>query len=151
MSVFRQSGKMNVSSKFLKKASTAIDLNSVVSVDANGFLIPATASTTNIKGIALEKIASTDTDYATARPIIIDVPHPGEVFEMACNTTITQTMVGMLYDLADANVVDNSDDSGAIDVIEIVGIVKATYTDAANPSIALVRFNPAPEFSVTAA
>lgn len=142
---------MNVSTKFLKKASQAIDLNSVLSVDANGYLIPATAVTTNIKGISLEKISSTDTDYATARSIAIDVPKPGEVFEMACNTTITQSMVGMLYDLADANTVDNSDDSGAVDVIEIVGIVKATYSSATDPSIALVRFNPAPEFSVTAA
>lgn len=151
MSVFRQSGKPNVTLNFLKKASQALDANSVVSIDANGYIIPATAVTTNYKGIVLQKVASTDSDYATARAVPIDVVKPGELFEMACNTTITQTMVGMLYDLADANVVDNSDDSGAIDVIEIVGIVKATYVDAANPSIALVRFNPVAEFSTTAA
>ena len=150
MSVFRRQGKTTTSLTFLKKASQAIDLNSVVSIDADGYIIPATASTTNIKGIALEKISSTDSDYATARAIPIDIVKPGELFEMACNTALTQTMVGMLYDLADANTVDNSDDSGAIDVIEIVGIVKAAYASG-NPSIALVRFNPTPEFSVTAA
>lgn len=142
MVAIRKSGKPNLTGDYIKKASQAIARNSVVCLDANGFLIPATATTTNVKGIAQEAIASTDSDYATARNTTIDVPLPGDLFTMDCNTTITQAMVGNFFDLADANVVDNSDALGAIDVVELVRIEKATYTDAANPSVGVFRFNP---------
>ena len=151
MAVFRKEGKDNLTSTFLKKASTAISANSVLSVEpTTGLLIPATATTNNVKGISRAKIASTDTDYTTAREILIDVPRPSEIFEMDCNTTITQAMVGDLFDLADANTVDNSDALGAIDVIEIVGIKQPTYTSATNPSVAYVRFVPSVLFGVSA-
>lgn len=61
---------------------------------------------------------------------------------MDCNTTITQAMVGNFFDLASATVVDNSDALGAVDVVQLVRIEKATYTDAANPSYGVFRFNP---------
>jgi hypothetical protein len=142
MAATRQSGKPNLTGDYIKKASTAIARNSVVSLDTNGFLVPAAAATTNVKGIAQEAIASTDSDYATARNTTIDVPLPGDLFLMDCNTTITQAMVGDFFDLADANVVDNSDALGAVDVVELVRIEKATYTSAANPSVGVFRFNP---------
>lgn len=151
MAAYRKAGKPNLSGDYLKKASTAITQNTVLAIDDNGYLIPATATTTNIKGIAQEKIASTDSDYATARNTFIDIPLPGDLFEMDCNTTITQTMVGEFYDLASAGVVDNSDELGAVDVVEIVAIKQATYTDANNPSVAIVRFNPLVLLQTTAA
>lgn len=151
MATYRNSGKPNISGQYLKKASTAIAQNTVLAIDDDGFLIPATATTTNIKGIAQEKISATDSDYATARNTFVDVPLPGDQFEMDCNTTITQSMVGEFYDLASAGVVDNSDELGAIDVVEIVAIKKATFVDAANPSIAIVRFNPLVLLQTTAA
>ncbi len=139
----RRKGKHNTSADYLKKASTAIAYGDVLTIEsATGHLIPATAATTNIKGIAMEAILSTDSDYATARNISVDVPLPGDLFEMACNTTITQAMVGDFFDLATAKVVDNSDALGAVDVVEIVAILQPTYTSATNPSIAIVRFNP---------
>lgn len=76
MVAIRKSGKPNITGDYIKKASQAITRNSVVCLDANGFLIPATAVTTNVKGIAQEAIASTDTDYATARNTYVDVPLP---------------------------------------------------------------------------
>lgn len=151
MAAYRKAGKPNISGDYLKKASTALAQNTVLAIDDDGYLIPATATTTNIKGIAQEKIASTDSDYATARNTFIDIPLPGDLFEMDCNTTITQTMVGEFYDLASAGVVDNSDESGAIDVVEIVAIKQATYTDANKPSVAIVRFNPLVLLQTTAA
>lgn len=151
MTANRNSGQPNISGQYLKKASQALALNTVLAIDDNGYLIPATATTTNIKGIAQELVASTDSDYATARPTYIDVPLPGDQFTMDCNTTLTQSMVGEFYDLASAGVVDNSDELGAIDVVEIVAIKQATYTDANNPSVAVVRFNPLVLLQTTAA
>lgn len=139
----RRSGKPNLSSLFLKKASTAIAQGAVLTVEAaTGHVTNGTAATTNVKGISMETIASTDSDYATARPILVDIPLPGDLFEMACNTTITQAMVGDFFDLADSQVVDNSDLLGAVDVVELVGIVQPTYTSATSPSVGLFRFNP---------
>ncbi len=139
----RKSGKHNISADYLKKASTAIAVGDVLTIEsATGHLIPATASTTNIKGIAIQKVASTDSDYATARNTFVDIPLPGDLFVMACNTTITQAMVGDFFDLADSQVVDNSDTLGAVDVVELVSIVQPTYTSATSPSLGVFRFNP---------
>ena len=151
MPAIRKSGKPNINGNYLKKASTAIAQNTVLTIDATGYLIPATAVTTNIKGIAQETIATTDADYATARNTFVDIPLPGDLFTMDCNTTITQAMVGELFDLASAGVVDNSDALGAVDVVELVSIVQPTYTSAALPSIGVFRFNPVVLLSTTAA
>lgn len=151
MAAYRHSGTPKISNYLIKKASTAIAIGDVVTIeDATGYIIPAVAGSTQVKGVAQERIASTDTDYATARNTTVDVPLPGDLFEIACNTTITQAMVGDLFDLASAGVLDNSDALGAVDVLEIVAIKKATYVDANNPSIAIVRFNPAVLLSVSA-
>lgn len=142
MAAYRNSGKPTISNAYIKKASTAIAIGDVVTVDAaTGHIIPAVAGSTNVKGIALERIASTDSDYATARNTYIDIPLPGDLFEMDCNTTITQAMVGDFFDLASAGVVDNSDLLGAVDVVELVAIKQPTYTSAASPSVGIFRFN----------
>ena len=152
MAAYRNSGKPNISGDYIKKASTAINIGDIVTLEeATGHIIPAVAGSTNVKGIALEKIASTDSDYATARNTFIEVPTPGDLFEIACNTTITQAMVGDFFDLASAGVVDNADDLGAVDVVELVAIKQPTYTSAASPSVGIFRFNPLVVFQTNAA
>jgi len=152
MAAYRNSGTPKISNHFIKKASTAIAIGDVVTVEAaTGHIIPAVAGSIQVKGIAQELIASTDADYATARNTYVDVPLPGDLFEMACNTTITQAMVGDFFDLASAGVVDNSDLLGAIDVVELVAIKQPTFTSAAIPSVGIFRFNPKVLFETPAA
>lgn len=84
----------------------------VVFVDANGFLDKAGATTgaETIVGVVQETIASTDTDYATARPISVDVAEKGDNGDLFLATvsvgTPTQTMVGEVHDLASDGTVD---------------------------------------------
>ncbi len=123
-----------------KKASTAFAIESVVAIDSNGFIAPAVAASANIAGISLEKVVSTDSDYASTRAIAFDYPRPGERFVMEFNTTPTQTMVGEFFDLADADTLDNST-GGTVNHARIVGIINAT------DKIVEVEFNPAIVFS----
>jgi hypothetical protein len=77
MAAVRKNGAPKISNTFIKKASTAIAIGDLLTVEAaTGHLIPATAATTNVKGIAQERIASTDDDYATARNIYVDTCLP---------------------------------------------------------------------------
>lgn len=150
MPAIRSTGADNITGKYLKKASTAIALNSVLTMDSTtGHLQPAVTASTNIKGIARQLVASTDADYATARPTIIDVPAPNDLYEIDCNTTITQAMCGDDFDLASATVLDNSQ-AGTVKHCQIVSIKQPTYTSAALPSIAIVRFNPDVLFQTSA-
>lgn len=140
----------NIVGLMLKKASTAIALNSILTVDSTtGHLQPAVTASTNLAGIARELVASTDSDYATARNTFIDVPRPSDLFVMDCNTTITQAMVGDDFDLASATVVDNST-GGTVKHVKLVAIQQATYTSAASPSYGIFRINPVVVYQTSA-
>lgn len=95
---------------YAKKASTAFSKNCVVAVDSNGFVLPATASTTinAIVGICMQDIASTDPDYASATMIPIDVPRrlEDQFVADAVTTTLAQTDVGETIQLVDSLTVD---------------------------------------------
>lgn len=100
----RSRGEARIRS-YAKKASTAIAMGQVVAIDSNGFLIPATASTTgnDIVGIAMETIASTDGDYTSTRDVAVDVVEKGgdgDRFLAIIGTgTGAQTQVGEAHDL----------------------------------------------------
>lgn len=85
---------------FAKKASTAIPNGAIVSIDTDGFLIPATASTTTHVGVCMEAIASTDADYSSTRKVMVDIANPTDQFEAEVSAgTVAQTNVGAFYDL----------------------------------------------------
>lgn len=150
MGAIRDSGKDNITKRYLKKASTVFANNAVVTVEsATGHVIPIIAASTNIKGITRETITAADVDYATARGITLDVPRPEDLFVMPFSATITQAMVGDNFTLADSLVVNNTDAVAAVHV-QLVGIVQATFTSAANPSYGLVRFSPVALFQTSA-
>lgn len=149
--IVRYSGKPNLTGDYIKKASTAIPAGTVVTIEsATGYVIPATAVTTNIAGIAQEVVSSFDTDYATARNTYLDVPLPGDLFEIECNTNITQAMVGDFFDLLNSGVVDNSDALGQVNVVELVKIKDPVFVNSNNPSVGVFRFNPVVLLSTSA-
>lgn len=87
--------------KFKKKASTAIAVNSVLSFDGTlGQVLQAEAASTRIAGICLKKIASTDSDYASAVDMSVLVPTEEDIFEVDVTTgTATAANVGDQFDL----------------------------------------------------
>jgi uncharacterized membrane protein len=85
---------------FKKKVSTAFINGGLVSVDTDGFLIPATASTVNHVGIIMKAVAATDADYAVASYVPVDMVTPTDlVIADVSAGTVAQTAVGAYYDL----------------------------------------------------
>jgi hypothetical protein len=68
---------------------------------SGGYLIVATASETDIKGVLQTSIASTDSDFASATKIPVLLPLPDSEFEvdMTVTTTFTATYVGLQCNL----------------------------------------------------
>lgn len=91
---------------YKKKASTAFSKGALCELDSNGFLAPATASSTinGIVGVIMQDVASTDSDYASNTMIPVDVPRRLEdLFIADCvTTTPAQTDVGEVVELVDS-------------------------------------------------
>lgn len=95
----RKSGPHNIQ-YFKKKASTAFINGALCNVDANGFLIPATATSINHVGTILKTIAATDSDYASTTMVPVDMAGTIEEFTAEVSAgTVAQTAVGAYYDL----------------------------------------------------
>jgi len=95
----RQTGAPNIQ-YFKKKVSTVFTNGGLVSIDTNGFLVPATASSINHIGLILQTITATDTDYAVASYVMVDVARATDVFISEVSAgTVAQTAVGAYYDL----------------------------------------------------
>ena len=95
---------------YQKKASTVFAMNALVGTDANGFLVPATASSTivGIVGVILRDVVATDGDYAVASMVEVDVPiRLVDQFVADCvTTTIAQTDVGETVELVNSLTID---------------------------------------------
>lgn len=114
---------------FKKKASTAIPLGAIVSLDSDGYLIPATASTTSHIGVSMEVIASTDSDYSSTRAVMVDTCNSStDMFEAEVSAgTVAQTAVGAHYDLnSTGDKVDLS--ATSVKAVYVVGINTAKGT-----------------------
>ena len=73
-----------------KKASTAMTIGTLLGVEvATGQLIPAVNTLTYVKGVAVERIAATDADFAATTEIAYDEPREGELFVMDVDNTAT--------------------------------------------------------------
>lgn len=120
-----------------KTASTAIALNTLLTISTAGRLTPAVTASTNIAGVAMELIASTDTDYTGTRKITVDLPRPTDLFEIdSTGAAITQTMVGEFFDLTDAGTL-NLAAGGTVKHCKLVG-----FTATASGSKVIVQINP---------
>ena len=95
----RKSGEHNVQ-YFKKKVSTAFLNGALTTIDTNGFLIPANATSINHIGTILKTVASTDADYASATMVPVDVARTTDLFIADVSAgTVAQTAVGAYYDL----------------------------------------------------
>jgi len=95
----RKNGAHNIM-YFKKKVSTAFINGALTNVDSNGFLIPATATSINHVGVILKTVASTDSDYASATFVPVDVCRTVDLFVADVSAgTVAQTAVGAFYDL----------------------------------------------------
>ena len=76
-----------------KKASTAIALNTLLTLDSNGQLIPAVTASLFTVGVSLSTVLSTDSNYATTDEIQYDAARDGDLFIMSVNDAATAGFV----------------------------------------------------------
>lgn len=112
MSAIRKSGQSNEIA-VPKKASTAFPVHSFVTFDgATGFIKPLVATDPSVFGVIQQKISSTDADYASNTPVIVDQGNLDTVWEMdvangGAATPFAATDVGQFFKMGGtASVID---------------------------------------------
>jgi hypothetical protein len=106
--------------------STAIARGALVTF-SSGLLVAATAQTANaaIVGVLDKTIATTDSDFATARLVPVIVPIEKHVlFEGDVTSGLVAADLGTECDLTDASTVDRS--ASTYDVAKAVGVISST-------------------------
>jgi len=84
---------------FKKKASTAFVNGAMTSIDSNGYLIPATATSVNHLGAILREVTSSNSDYADTTYVPVDVARTTDLFIADVSAgTVSQTVVGDFFD-----------------------------------------------------
>lgn len=115
---------------YKKVASTALAMNDLVYIDANGYLTPA------VDGVALtpvgliqKTIAATDSDYAstTEVPVLVGDADTEFLCDVSTGSAAT-TDIGEWIDIDDANSVDVS--ATTYDIFFVTGVVSATQVIA---------------------
>lgn len=115
--------------------STAFSKNSLVTF-TSGELVAATAGTAavDVFGIIEKAVASTDSDYATARLLPIKVPTERfALVEADVTATVATTDVGLEVDLTNSTTVNP--DAGSVDVVKIIKVISSTK------ALVWVKFN----------
>jgi len=110
MSFYRISGQPNVQ-PMNDPASTVLVASGLVNL-VSGSLAKASSTSTVISGICLQTIATTDSDYASAKQVLVDMLGPGSV--VYCDNvvgTLTQAMEGTYLKLSSTTGI--SADAGA--------------------------------------
>lgn len=96
------------------KVSTAFSKGAIVSIGTSGdagLIVPATASTTALShvGVIKKAIASTDSDYATARSVAVEVPVEKNVeWKGDVTSGLVAADVGLEIDLTDSVTVNRA-------------------------------------------
>lgn len=94
-----------------KKASVAFPNGGAVTFDAGtGFIKPLVATDPSVFGIIQQKIASTDGDYASNTPVLVDQSANGELWEVdGITNTLAATDVGQFFKMgATSDIIDAS-------------------------------------------
>lgn len=135
------SERKTLPNKIAKKASVAMSPGYAVigtsgQVDVATSSAPSIASAgTNFLGIATQTIASTDTDYASTTPVVVEQIDPTAVYLADSTSTAVATttaLIGSFVDLTDAGTVNPG--GSTTKAVKIVGVIDATHL--------LVTFNP---------
>ena|ERR1035437_4573046 len=99
MSFYRISGTSNVK-ELPSAASTALVANGMVTL-ASGVLAKSNSTDLNLAGICLQTRATTDSDFATAKPVLVDMlKEDSEVLADVTNGSLLTTSVGLYFDLS---------------------------------------------------
>lgn len=130
MSFYRVSGESDVQ-PMNGAASTVLVANGLVTM-VSGALAKSASTSDVISGVCLETRATTDSDYATARPVLVDQLGPGTlVFCDNVTGTLTAAMEGKFLKLsstagvvADAGTATDTPAAGL--VLELVKFVSST-------------------------
>ncbi len=97
--MYRSSGTSNIK-EAPSAASTALVANAMVTM-TSGTLVKSASTDLNLYGICLQTRASTDSDYATAKPVLVDMlKEDSEIFCDNVTGTLTAAMVGTYMDLS---------------------------------------------------
>lgn len=130
MSFYRASGVSDIQ-EMNSAASTALVANGLVTETAGA--LAKSASTSNvISGICLQARASTDSDYAVAKPVLVDRLGPGTlVFCDNVTGTLTAAMEGQFLKLSStagvvADAATATDTPAAGLVLQLTKFVSAT-------------------------
>jgi hypothetical protein len=93
-----------------KKASVAFPNGGAVTFDAGtGFIKPLVTTDPSVFGVIQQKIASTDGDYASNTPVLVDQSNNQELWEADVTGTLAATDVGQFFKMgATSDVIDAS-------------------------------------------
>jgi len=128
-------------------ASTAIATGALLAPNGTGELIPATATSDQISGISVKKVASTDSDYASIKQtVVVNLDDVQLLLADVEAGTVTEAMEGTYVDLQSSlglNVAASANDNffvtkvvnttgGAFGLGQVIGRVNsnATYKNA---------------------
>ncbi len=129
-----------------KKASTAFPIGAAVTFDAGtGFIKPLVATDPSVFGVIQQKIASTDGDYASNTPVLVDQGALDQVWECDVSnggaaTPFAATDVGQFFkmgttaDMIDCNTRSSTAGAGFTAqglVFLCVGFISATTVPSA--------------------
>jgi len=106
--------------------STAFTKGAIVSY-SSGYVIPATSSTAALShvGVIKKTIASTDSDYATARLVPVEVPVEKNVEWIGDVTSgLVAADVGLLVDLTDSLTINRG--ASTVDAAMVRGVISST-------------------------
>jgi hypothetical protein len=106
--------------------STAFTKGDIVSY-SSGELIAATSGTTALShaGVIKKTIAATDSDYADARLVPVEVPVEKNVeWKAPVTSGLVAADVGLLVDLTDAGTIDRT--ASTIDAAQVKSVISTT-------------------------
>jgi hypothetical protein len=126
------STRKNLPNTIQKTASVAFDPGDVV-ISTAGRVDVAVGSSVTLLGLAVQKVTSADSDYASTTPVIVEQIDPLATYVADVSTgSATYANVGTYYDLEDENSITLS--GTTYKQVKVVGVISATKV--------LVTFNP---------
>lgn len=126
------STRKNLPNPIQKTASVAFDPGDVV-ISTAGRVDVAVGSSVTLLGLAVQKVTSADSDYASTTPVIVEQIDPLATYVADVSTgSATYANVGTYYDLEDENSITLS--GTTYKQVKVVGVISATKV--------LVTFNP---------
>lgn len=119
--------------KLPKTASVTFTAGGFVQM-TSGYVATATVSSLENVGIILESVASTDSDFASATKVAVEVPtSPSCEAEMDVTGTLATTSIGVAFDLSNASTVNKAGTtSKAFLCKSYISTAKGTFTMCGN-------------------